>query len=526
MDWRELPDWYDPAAKHDIPAPTHVETVEPTANYSNPVRSANWDGGKYPGGFGVTNVFRTDHYTLRLRSDQLFRENLYARGMIRRLVTNIIHNGLHPESMAEESVLGLGEGELNGWKESNERRFELYANSPQVCDYSARDVFGEIQRTIKREAIVSGDVLVVLHLSPITGMPQVQVINGAHVRTPSDQRGLRKGNKIVHGVELDSRKRHVAFWVVKEDNTHVRIPAWGSRSGRRVAWLYYGNDRRLDDVRGEPLLSLILQSLKEVDRYRDAAQRKATINSILAMFIKKTKPKMGTKPVTGGAVRRREVTPDTPDGDRKFNILDYLPGTVIEELQEGEEPVPHSTAGTDVNFGEFEEAVINACAWANGIPPTIYRLGFNRNYAASQGEINEFKIFLSEERFNFGNVNCAPVWQECLISKTLMREVNAPGLIDAWRNPALYEQYMAWVYADWTGAVKPATDLLKLVNAYEKMVDRGWMTNDLATRELTGTKFSQNVRRLKAELRMLSDAGVDAEPGTDTGVDARGLEAV
>ena len=40
------------------------------------------------------------------------------------------------------------------------------------------------------------------------------------------------------------------------------------------------------------MLSVILQSLKEIDRYRDATQRKAAINAILAMFIKKTQDKV------------------------------------------------------------------------------------------------------------------------------------------------------------------------------------------------------------------------------------------
>lgn len=497
----------------------HTLDVEktPTATSHPGYHSIDWTGEKYPGGLGPADIFKADYWTLREQSSRLFRENLYARGLIRRLTTNIVHVGLHPESMAEEQVLGMESGALDGWKEQTERRFDLYANTPQVCDYESNRTFGQIQKYIYREAIVSGDVLVVLHISRTTKLPQIQVINGAHVQTPvnTDDYKIVAGRTIEHGVELDSRKRQRAYWVRLEDNTFKRVPAWGARSGRRVAWLYYGTDKRLDDVRGEPMLSLVLQSLKEVDRYRDAAQRKATLNSILAMFIKKTKPKMGTKPLTGGALRKREITPATSDTDRRFSITDYLPGMYIEELQEGEEPTPHSTAGTDVNFAPFEEAVINACAWSNGVPPTIYRLGFSRNYGASQGEINEFKIFQTEQRVDFGGVNCSPVWQEWMLSMVLKGQIQAPGLLAAWRDLAKFEQFTAWVFVDWAGAVKPAMDLLKLVKAYEVLVDRGWITNDLAARELTGTKFSKNVKRLATEIKMLSEARGEGDEGAE-----------
>ena len=117
----------------------------------------------------------------------------------------------------------------------------------------------------------------------------------------------------------------------------------------------------------------------------------------MAMFIKKTEDKPGTLPVTGGAVRRdKAVTTDSDGGTRKFNMASHVPGLVIEELQHGEEPVLKGGEGTDVNFGTFEEAIIQAVAWTNEIPPEILKLAFSNNYSASQAAINEFKIYLNK----------------------------------------------------------------------------------------------------------------------------------
>ena len=163
--------------------------------------------------------------------------------------------------------------------------------------------------------------------------------------------------------------RQVAYWIVQENGENKRLPAFGEKSGRRIAWLVYGTERRLGEVRGTPLLSLVLQSLKEIDRYRDSTQRKAVINSILAMFIEKSDDKPGTLPMQGGAVRNDKV--DVVDGDgtnRDFKLSSQIPGLVMQELQTGEKPVAFRSQGTEESFGIFESAVMQAVAWAHEVP--------------------------------------------------------------------------------------------------------------------------------------------------------------
>ena len=283
--------------------PVAIDDLDPFA-YAGQVSPASWensifDGGKFWGGFGTTQLFDVDYWTLRQRSAQLFTENLYARGLIRRLVTNEINTGLTPESAPDEDIIGVPEDSLNDWTESVENRFGIWGKIPELCDWKHTSTFGAIQRAARAEALISGDVLVVLRQSQRTGLPMVQLVSGNKVQTPlGGETGLRKGHVIRHGVELDTVGRVAAHWIKQDDGTFKRMPAFGEKSGRRISWLVYGTDKRLDDVRGQPLLSIVLQSLKEIDRYRDSAQRKAVINSVLAMFIKKGQDKAGTLPVT------------------------------------------------------------------------------------------------------------------------------------------------------------------------------------------------------------------------------------
>lgn len=474
---------------------------------TSPWEQSIFDGGKFAGGFGPTQLQFTDYWTLRARSSQLFTENLYARGIVRRLVTNIINTGLMPEASPDEELIGVKEDSLNDWTETVETRFGLWGKNARVCDYRKARTWGALQRAAYLEAIVAGDVLVIMRQSRQTKLPTIQLVSGSKVQNPlGEENNIRKGNKILHGVELDARGRVVAHWVKQDDNTTKRIAAFGEKTGRRLSWLVYGNDKRLDDVRGQPLLALVLQSLKEIDRYRDSTQRKAVNNSLLASFIKKTEDKMGTLPVTGGAVRRGSVT-TTEDGEKRtFNLTSQLPGVVYEELQVGEEPVMMGGQGTDIAFGDFEEAIVQAVAWSIEIPPEILRLSFSNNYSASQAAINEFKISINMKWGDFGETFCSPIYVEWLVSETLLQKISAPGLLEAWRDPSQYDKFGAWVSADWYGSIKPSTDMLKQAKGSELMLKLGLTTHARESRVTTGTKYSQNIKRLKRENELKVEA--------------------
>jgi lambda family phage portal protein len=500
-------------AKESSPAMLSVEDLPDYSAYAGqgyvaPAQYSNWDGEKFYGGFGATQIQWKDYWTLRQRSAQLFNENLYARGLIRRLVTNEINTGLMPESCPDEEIIGVPEDSLQDWTETVENRFGIWVKSPNACDWQKINTFGAIQRIARMEALITGDVLVVLRINQQTKIPMVQIVDGAHIQNPTfSKMNLRKGHDVKHGVELDAQGRQVAFWIKQDDGTSKRLPAFGEKSGRKLAWLVYGTEKRHDDVRGTPILSLVLQSLKEIDRYRDSVQRKAVINAMLAMFIKKGEDKPGTLPIQGGAIRKDTVVVSDGDGtDRNFNITKHMPGAVLDELQTGEEPVGFHNQGTDEAFGTFEEAIIQAVAWANEIPPEILKLAFSNNYSASQAAINEFKIYLNMFWSYWGETFCTPIYKEWLISEVLMQKVQAPGLLESWRDPAQYDVFGAWMSADWYGAIKPSTDMLKQAKGSEKLLAMGLTTYARESRITTGTKFSKNIRRQKKEVAQLTEA--------------------
>ncbi len=489
---------------------------------SAPVSHTFVDGDKFLGGFGVTELQTLDYWTLRARSGQLFNTNPYARGIFRRLITNEINTGLSADSTPNADILGMSLDAANDWSESVNDRFTLWGKNKSVCCFLQARTFGALQRAARLEAIISGDVLVVLRMSPVTRLPMVQLISGSMVQTPlmgGIKGRLKKGHKITHGVETDRRGRVVAHWVrqansvnpdgtVNEYNTDIkRLAARGEKSGRLISWLVYGTDKRLDELRGQPLLAIILQSLKELDRYRDSTQRKAVINSILAMFVTKSSDKPSTLPLTGGAVRKDTLTATDSDGStRNFKMAQQIPGLVIEELQEGEKPEAFGNQGTDVNYGTFESAMLQAMAWAYEIPPEILQLSFSNNYSASQAAINEFKIYLNKRWCEDGEDFCGPIHTEWLISEVLNGNIVAPGLLSAWRDPREYAVFGAWISTEWYGSIKPSTDMVKQAKGSKLLIEMGLTTRNRESRGITGTKYPMNIKKLARENQQLVDA--------------------
>jgi lambda family phage portal protein len=487
------------------PAPT----VPTLSVGSLPGYRIGWDSGeKFSGGLGPVEILWKDYWALRQRSADLFERNVYGRGIIRRLVTNVINSGLHLEATPEERILGLEEDSLAEWSEDVENRFKLWADNAYQCDFNEQQTFGALQAEAYREAIVSGDVLVTIQQDPRTRIPRVRLISGSSVQTPMLSTGnAPSGNEICHGVELDSRGRHVAFWVTQDDGTSKRLPAYGEKSGRRIAWLVYGTDKRIDDVRGTPLLALVLQALKEIDRYRDAQLRKAVLNAMIAIWVEKGEERLSSRSLTLGADSTYQDTViDNQGTEKKVRRAELTPGVMFEDLAYGEKMQTFAANQAVEGFGIFEQAVIASVAWANEIPPEILTLSFDSNYSASQAALSEFKMFLTPVRMRFGDTFCSPIYEDWLLSQIYLNRIKAQGFLEAYNDNAQDDTYGAWVSSDWSGHVKPAIDMLKTTRAYTEQAEQGFITRDRSSREINGTKFSKNIKKLKRENEQLAEA--------------------
>lgn len=478
-----------------------------------------WQGDKFVKSFGATKNYNyIDYYTLRARSVMLFRENQYARGLIRRLITNLVYKGLNLESNPISQIIGMTDEKAIEWAEEVELKWELWSRDSYICDYNQNQNLAELESEIMRTAFISGDCLVILRINKITGLPCIEVLDGCHIQTPIGYQP-RKGNKIKYGIEYKGKKQVAYHIYVQKENgigyEYKRIPAYGEKSGRRIAWLVYGSDKLLDDCRGEPILANMLYMLKELDRYRDAATRAAVVNSLYPFLIKKVEK--GISGIPMGAVRRSDdVTINDETGvttqTLKFGIDN--PGT-IPSLPYGVDIASLNVQKSDINLGKFEEIITNVFAWTLEVPPEILKLLFQSNFSASRQANNELQLLIDKSAWKMGADFLQYIYEEWLISNVLKNNIKADGLIDAWLNND-WLIYNAWLNCEFTGLSRPSVDGLKDAQEEELKLKLGVTTFDQASKRLSKMKFRTIIQKRKIEQELMKRFGITSSIDEDT----------
>jgi len=494
------------------------EVVE--ARNGNPLFSVSYDGEQTTGGLGAPIKYDLDYQSLRLRSWQSYLTSPITQTIIKKFTMWVVGGGLKLQSepiegLLKESGITIGSDEIT---RSIESRFKIYSKQ-KTTDFSEKKTLDQLAKTAYVNSIVGGDVLVVLRYEK--GNLSVQLIDGSNVITPrwGDEMDAaeKRNNKIINGVETDSRGRTVAFHVKTGTMESERVLAKSKSLGKETAFLIYGTEYRISDNRGLPMFSAVLETITKIERYRDAVVDGAEERAKVPYFIEHDILSTGESPMGNNIAKafnldnNQEIATDVVGNALADNVAVSMNKQVY-NMPQGSTMKAIESKG-ESNFGSFYSVNVNAVCSTIGIPPDIALSKYDSNYSASRAAIKDWEHTLLVNRKDFSSQFYEKIYEFWLDTEVLKQNIQVTGYINALaKNDNVV--LSAFRNARFVGANVPHIDPLKEVQAERLKLGNSadslpFTTVEAATEALNGGDSKGNLKQYSAELKEAKELGVD-----------------
>jgi capsid protein len=482
--------------------------------------SVGYGGEKNLGELGPIREYWPHYEELRIRSWQAYLESEIAKTVIDKFVLWMVSKGLRLQASPNKIALQTEGISINAeaFNDVVEARFDVWAKS-RHCAYNGHDNLATLAREAFKNSKVGGDVLVILRY--IKGTLKIQLIDGAHVCSPglgSDWWPLVKenGNIVRNGVETTAEGEPVAYYVRTNALKHERIRARSASSGLITAFLVYGNRYRLDNHRGIPLISTTLETLKKLERYKEAAVGSAEERAKIVYQIIHNRDSTGESPLAKSLARAMDAsgTADLPtdiDGRELANTVAATTNKSVFNMPIGGE-MKALGSQNELLFKEFYQTNSDIICSAVGIPPNVAFSIYNDSFSASRAATKDWEHTITVNREDFAFQFYQPIYAFWLYTEVLANKVNAPGFLGAYRSNN-YMAVEAYLSARFTGPMFPHIDPLKEVKAErEKLGGLGRnlpLTNlEQATEALNGGDSDSNIEQFADELKIADALGI------------------
>jgi len=485
-----------------------------TGGQYRPFFSSSFNGEKNLGEIGPLKSYIMDYEALRLRSWKSYVDSEITQTVINKFITWQVGKGGKLQSEPAVSVLESEGIKIDKkFSQKIEDRFALYADS-KYSDYSQRHSLNYIERVCLLNALVGGDVLVICRYE--NDCINVQLVDATHIISPGFgtewyPQVLPNGNRIENGVEITPTGEHAAY--------HVRVPglvfstqrvAAKTEDGLTVAFLVYGLEHRLDNVRGIPLISTVMETLAKMERYKEATLGSAEERAKIILQVVHLENASGESPFTKQMAKAHDYdypnNDNLPVDDMGKNLANDVIATTNKQvfnMPQGSE-MKALEAKNELYFKDFYSVNIDLICACLGIPPDVAMSKYNENFSASRAALKDWEHTLNVRREEFAAQFKKKVYTLWLHVEILKNNIQAPGYLKAFmaNNWMVLEAYRK---ARFTGAAVPHIDPLKEVQAERaKLGDTGLSipltTAEAATEALNGGDSEANMEQYAEEL--------------------------
>jgi capsid protein len=497
-----------------------------------PLFAIGYDGEKNLGEMGPIRAYFMDYPALRLRAWQAYIESAEAQIIINKYCTWVVGKGLKLQAEPVKPIVSPVNSDIKKFSDSVEARFAVFAKS-NMCDIAGQKNLGGIANDCFKNATNSGDVLVVLRY--INGCVKIQLIDGGHVMSPiygSEifNNVLSNGNRLINGIEISPQGEHVAYHVRKGYDASMtmsmslefeRIPAKGRASGMTTAFMVYGLKYRLDNFRGIPLISVVLEKMKKLERYESATLASAEEQAKIAYQVVHELGSTGEFPMARQVATAHDIDgysdlPATDDGTQLANkvaastnktAVNNPPGAEIKTLRQTE---------STLYFKDFYGVQFDIICSCVEMPPNVATSKYDSNYSASRAAIKDWEHTLDVKRTDFSFQFYQKVYNFWLEIEILKNNISAPGYLLA-RQVEDNIMLEAYRNARFVGAPVANIDPMKEVQAERlKLGLTGasipLTTVEAATEVLNGGDHDHNMEQYGEELQKSKDLGIIPMP--------------
>lgn len=477
--------------------PVQEKRVQPHAYYygSGPSNiqaySISYNGEKNLGEMGPIRAYQLDYEALRLRSWQSYLESDVAQLIINKYVLSVIGSGLKIQATPHMRVLEQ-EGisfDSEKFNDSVESYFESFSKS-KSSDYQGKNTLRKLMSIAEKNRLVGGDVLVILRYK--NNQVTVQLIDGSHVwypvmgsdwfayKVPDNSPGA--GNWIRNGIEYDASGAITAYYVRTANpgagmsyytNTYERIEAKSKSTGLTLAYMVTGLEYRIDNKRGMPFLSAVLEAMKKLERYKEATIGTAEERAKFSYQIVQQNYSQDQNPFAGGLAKIRDADAAGASDDipRDITGVNLSPTAVASTnktalfMPKGQEVKTLNQQGdAQLYFKDFFDANFDLVCSTLLMPPEVAKSQYNSNYSASRAAIKDWQHTIIVSRKDFGMQMMQPIYELFLHVMVLQNKISAPGYLRAFYDKDTIV-LNAYRYCQWIGSAVANIDPLKEVMA-------------------------------------------------------------
>lgn len=251
----------------------------------------------------------------------------------------------------------------------NKRAQEKWDAWKPFADIASRDGWDVIKGRLIRSWAENGEVFVLLTLE--AGRPRVQMMEAHRCCTPES-----KPSNVVDGVELDGNGRPVAYWFL------VGEKQWRRYDASYVVHLF--EPERIGQVRGIPLISCVLNQLRDLKELRENEVRASKIASLIGIV---RKNKAGEVTATDRLRTKFSVTNTSPAGENvtqnRVNYYESALGKDVVVLQNDDDLAQflnnRPTDSVRALWRDLKETICSGfgtpyvLAFPEGMQGTVYR---------------------------------------------------------------------------------------------------------------------------------------------------------